>query len=202
MIFSMLLMLSAAYFTAFYLFDFFAEIFGGWALGLWLGVIATAAIVAFVIRNKIWHIKFSASFSLLTAYSFVAGFTFSPSFLGYSLQTNLQVFLPSILMFALTGFYAWIKDDENFPVMLISGLIFSILAKIFLGTSWASCFMAFVGCLIMIFFTARNLENAHKINSPEKWALSVWLGIIMLLAFWVLIWGAWDTTKRRYSRKR
>ena len=188
--------------TAFYLFEFFAEITGGWTLGLWLGIITIAAIMAFIIRKKIWQKNFPSSLMLLIVYSFTAGLTFAPALLGYSNKTILQVIFPSVLMFAVSGAYAKIKDDENFTVMLIAGLIFSVAVKIFAGTSWASCFMAFMGCLIMIFFTAWNSDSAKKANSPVKWALSVWLGIMMMLAFWLLIWGTWDTTKRRYSKKK
>ena len=39
-------------------------------------------------------------------------------------------------------------------------------------------------------------------NTALAWALSAHICVMMVISLWVLIWGAWDTTKRRYSRHK
>ncbi len=39
-------------------------------------------------------------------------------------------------------------------------------------------------------------------QSALAWSLSTHFGVMMVISFWVLIYGAWDTTKRRYTKER
>lgn len=83
---------------------------------------------------------------------------------------------------------------------VITGLAFSALL---LGVSWLT-----FAIVISVFVTLGllwNKERALKLSGGSKraaviWSLSVFLFILIALMFWVLIWGSWDTTKRRYSR--
>lgn len=201
----MLMILLFAHVTAEWGIEFLGEIFGGSGLIVWLVIITAGAISAFFVRKKIRDISFTSALILAVVYSFLAGVTFSPALLGYSRRTIFQVTAPTIMMFGLTGAYAWVKGDENFAVMLGTGAVSAVAVKFLTGASWAACFMSFVGCLIMIFFTAWNSPQAHKANKESaamSWAVSVFLGVLMMLAFWVMIWGTWDTTKRRYERNQ
>ena len=199
----MLMILLFAYVTAERGIEFLGEIFGGSGLIVWLVLVTAGAISAFFVRKKIWGISFTSALILALVYSFVIGLTFSPALLGYSGRTILQVTVPTMMMFGLTGAYAWIKNDENFAVMLAAGAVSALMLKFLTGASWAACFISFIGCLIMIFYSAWNSPQAHrakKESAAMSWAVSVFLGVLMMLAFWVLIWGTWDTTKRRYDK--
>ena len=199
----MFMILFSAGVTANYLFEFLGDVFGGSGLIVWLVIVTAGAISAFLVRKKIWTLTFTQALILALVYSFLAGVTFSPALLGYSGRTILQVTAPTIMMFGLTGAYARIKGDENFAVMLGTGAVSVLAVKFLTGSSWAACFMSLIGCLIMIFFSAWNSPQAHKAENESaalSWAVSVFLGVLMMLAFWVLIWGTWDTTKRRYDK--
>lgn len=152
MFLSLILVYGTAYFTAFHGFDILADISGGWALGIWLIIIAISAIIAFIIRRQIWSMSFSSSLALLITYSVIAGIMFSVFFLG----------------------------DSLIGIIIVS-LIFILSA---------------------IYNSPRALLMKNSSRAAVIWALSVYLGVMMVLAFWVLIWGAWDTTKRRYSKKK
>lgn len=85
--------------------------------------------------------------------------------------------------------------------IIITGLAFSALL---LGVSWLT-----FAIVIFVFITLGalwNRERALKLSGDSKraaiiWSLSVFLFIMTALMFWCFVWGAWDTTKRRYSRK-
>ena len=84
---------------------------------------------------------------------------------------------------------------------IITGLAFSALL---LGVSWLT-----FAIVVLVFITLGalwNRERALKLSGDSKraaivWSLSVFLFIMIALMFWCFIWGAWDTTKRRYSHK-
>ena len=203
MVLTMLVMLLSAYVTANWLFDFLGDVFGGSGLGVWLVLIMAGAVSAFFVRKKIWTVSSSSAVILAVLYPSLTGFTFSPAFLGYSGRTIIQVTVPVLMMFGFSGVYSELKGDENFAVMLGAGAVSALAVKILAGTSWAACFMSLIGCMIMIFFSAWNSGSAHSAKSEAaalKWAVSVFVGLLMMLAFWVMIWGTWDTTKRRYDK--
>lgn len=84
---------------------------------------------------------------------------------------------------------------------LAEGVMFSVL---FLGDSLIA------DVIISIIFILSALVDSEKAmtrkgdsnQSALAWSLSTHFGVIMVISFWVLIWGAWDTTKRRYSKRR
>ena len=125
----MLMILLFAYVTAERGIEFLGEIFGGSGLIVWLVLVTAGAISAFFVRKKIWGISFTSALILALVYSFVIGLTFSPALLGYSGRTILQVTVPTMMMFGLTGAYAWINNDENFSVMLAAGAVSALMLK-------------------------------------------------------------------------
>lgn len=151
---SLVLMVAAAYFTAFTLLDFLADIAGGKTLGIWLTVIFAGAVTAFVIRKSIWRMETSSLIILLVIYSLVEGMMFSVLFLG---ESAIAVVIVSVIFIVA----ALSKGEE----------------------------------------AVNRKGDASQI--ALAWTLSVYLNVMMVISLWVLIWGAWDTTRRRYmSRKR
>ncbi|MBR0169127.1 MAG: hypothetical protein IJQ08_10685 [Synergistaceae bacterium] len=84
---------------------------------------------------------------------------------------------------------------------LAEGVMFSVF---FLGDSMIGVvIVAMIFILAAMTYSEKALTRKGDANqSALAWALSVYLGVIMVVSFWVLIWGAWDTTKRRYTKGR
>ena len=83
---------------------------------------------------------------------------------------------------------------------VIAGIMFSVF---FLGdSSIALIIISVIFIFSAIYNSPRALLMKNSSRAAVIWALSVYLGVMMVLAFWVLIWGSWDTTKRMYSRKK
>ena len=84
---------------------------------------------------------------------------------------------------------------------ITEGIMFSVL---FLGDSVIAVVIVSV---IFILAILADREKAMKrkgdvSNTALAWALSAHICVMMVISLWVLIWGAWDTTKRRYSRHK
>ena len=84
----------------------------------------------------------------------------------------------------------------------IVGLAFSALL---LGVSW----LTFILVLAVFVILAMLWNQSHALSLPGDskraviiWALAVCLWIMMVLMFWCFLWGAWDTTNRRFSHLR
>ncbi len=83
---------------------------------------------------------------------------------------------------------------------IITGIMFSVF---FLGASSIGVTIASViFILAALHYSQRALSSKNTSRAAVCWALSVYLGVLMAISLWVLIWGAWDTTNRRYSRNR
>ena len=83
---------------------------------------------------------------------------------------------------------------------LITGIIFSVF---FLGDSTIGVIIASViFILAALHYSTRALSSKNTSTAAVCWALSVYLGVIMVVSLWVLIWGVWDTNKRRFSKRR
>ena len=84
---------------------------------------------------------------------------------------------------------------------LAEGVMFSVF---FLGDSMIGVvIVAMIFILAAMTYSEKALTRKGNANqSALAWALSVYLGVIMVVSFWVIIWGAWDTTMRRYSKHK
>ena len=150
---SLAVMILTAYLMADKGFDFLADMAGGKALIIWLMIIFAAAVTAFIIRKRIWHMNLSSLIVILVIYSVLEGVMFSVLFLGDSLIADVIISV----------------------IFILAALTYSEKAM-----------------------TRKGDPN----QSALAWSLSAHFGVMMVISFWVLIWGAWDTTKRRYSKGR
>ncbi len=84
---------------------------------------------------------------------------------------------------------------------IAEGVMFSVF---FLGDSMIGVvIVAVIFILAALTYSEKALTRKGDANqSALAWSLSVYLGVIMVVSFWVIIWGAWDTTKRRYTRHK
>lgn len=145
---------------------------------------------------------------LLTAYVMAdKGFDVLGDIMGGS---GLGAWLIIIAITATTAFIiskrVWRMKISQLTATLIiysvlEGVMFSVF---FLGDS-------VIGVVIVsVIFILAALFNSEKAmtrkgdpnQSALAWVLSVHFGVIMVISLWVLIWGAWDTTKRRYTRHK
>ena len=151
--------------------------------------------------------SFSMALMTLTAWlNAEIFFEFFADFLGGS--TTLILWLVILASGGIAAFFIrgviWRVKTQTAIILLviytiITGLAFSALL---LGVSWLT-----FAIVILVFITLGalwNRERALKLSGDSKksaivWCLSVFLFIMIALMFWCFIWGAWDTTKRRYS---
>ena len=83
---------------------------------------------------------------------------------------------------------------------LIMGILFSVF---FLGDSLIGIIIASVIFILSaLTYSPRALSMKNESRAALCWALSVYFGVLMVISLWVLIWGAWDTTKRRFTKKK
>ena len=82
----------------------------------------------------------------------------------------------------------------------ITGIMFSVF---FLGDSLIGIIIvSVIFILAALTYSPRALIMKNALRASLCWTLSVYLGVLMVISLWVLIWGAWDTTKRRYTKKK
>ena len=84
---------------------------------------------------------------------------------------------------------------------LAEGVMFSVL---FLGDSLiADVIISIIFILSALTYSEKAMTRKGDPNqSALAWSLSTHFGVMMVISFWVLIWGAWDTTKRRYTHHK
>lgn len=150
----------------------------------------------------------SLAVMILSAYLMAEkGFDFLADMAG---GKALGIWLMIIFATAVTAFIIrkriWQMNLSSLILILIvyslaEGVTFSVL---FLGDSLIA------DVIISVIFILSALVQSEKAmtrkgdsnQSALAWSLSTHFGVMMVISFWVLIWGAWDTTKRRYSRGR
>lgn len=154
------------------------------------------------------YMSLSLAVMLLTAYVMAdKGFDVLGDVMGGS---GLGAWL---IIIAITAFTAFIIRKRvwhmKIPPLILTLVIYSVLEGVmfsvfFLGDS-------VIGVVIVsVIFILAALFNSEKAmtrkgdtnQSALAWVLSVHFGVIMVISLWVLIWGAWDTTKRRYTRHK
>lgn len=145
---------------------------------------------------------------ILTAYLMAdKGFDFLADMAG---GKALGIWLIIILAGAVTAFIIrkriWYMNLSSLIVILViysvlEGVMFSVL---FLGDSLiADVIISVIFILAALTYSEKAMTRKGDSNqSALAWSLSTHFGVMMVISFWVLIWGAWDTTKRRYSRGR
>ena len=154
------------------------------------------------------YMSLSLAVMLLTAYLMAdKGFDFLADMAG---GKALGIWLMIIFAAAVTAFIirkrVWYMNLSSLIVILViysvlEGVMFSVL---FLGDSLIA------DVIISIIFILSALTHSEKAmtrkgdpnQSALAWSLSTHFGVMMVISFWVLIWGAWDTTMRRYSKGR
>ena len=161
-----------------------------------------------ILRNFYFTMSASIALMILTAWlNSEIFFEFFADFLGGSATLVLWLIILAsggIAAFFIRGLIWRVKTHTAIILLviyaIITGLAFSALL---LGVSWLT-----FSIVILVFITLGalwNRERALKLSGDSKrsaivWSLSVFLFIMIAIMFWCFIWGAWDTTKRRYSR--
>ena len=84
---------------------------------------------------------------------------------------------------------------------ITEGIMFSVL---FLGDSVIAVVIVSVIFILAILADGEKAmtRKGDVSNTVLAWTLSAHICVMMVISLWVLIWGAWDTTKRRYSRHK
>ncbi len=151
-------------------------------------------------------------FSLLIIY-FTAYFT---AFKGLDILADifggsaLTVWLITIAAGGISAFMIrkrlWKAELSTAIILLIlysvvSGILFSVF---FLGDDIliGIIIVAVIFILSALYNSVQALKMKDSVSAGVKWSLSVYVGVLITISLWVLIWGAWDTTKRKYSRTR
>ena len=150
----------------------------------------------------------SLAVMILTAYGMAdKGFDILGDVMGGS---GLGAWLILILITALTAFIIrkriWYMNLSALILILIvyslaEGVMFSVL---FLGDSLiADVIISIIFILSALTYSDKAMTRKGDSNqSALAWSLSTHFGVMMVISFWVLIWGAWDTTKRRYTHRK
>ena len=121
----------------------------------------------------------------------------------------LGIWLIIIAAGAITAFIIrkniWQMEISSVVILLIlysliTGIAFSVF---FLGDSLIGIIIvSVIFILSALNYSPRALAMKNESKAAICWALSVYFGVLMVISCWVLIWGAWDTTKRRYTKKK
>ena len=121
----------------------------------------------------------------------------------------LVIWLIIIAAGAITAFIIrksiWHMEISSVVILLIlysliTGIAFSVF---FLGDSLIGIIIvSVIFILSALNYSSRALAMKNESKAAICWALSVYFGVLMVISCWVLIWGAWDTTKRRYTKKK
>lgn len=150
----------------------------------------------------------SLAVMILTAYLMAdKGFDILGDVMGGS---GLGAWLILIAITAVTAFIIrkriWYMKVSPLILILViysvlEGVMFSVL---FLGDSlFADVIISIIFILSALTYSEKAMTRKGDSNqSAIAWSLSTHFGVIMVISFWVLIWGAWDTTMRRYSKGR
>ncbi|MBR0250678.1 MAG: hypothetical protein IJQ77_06315 [Synergistaceae bacterium] len=99
----------------------------------------------------------------------------------------------------------WHMEISSLVILLavytvIMGITFSVF---FLGDSLIGIIIvSVIFILSAMTYSPRALSMKNVSKAALCWSLSVYFGVLMVISLWVLIWGAWDTTKRRYTKKK
>lgn len=99
----------------------------------------------------------------------------------------------------------WYMEISSVVILLIlysfiTGIMFSVF---FLGDSLIGIIIvSVIFILSALYYSPHALIMKNPLRASLCWTLSVYLGVLMVISLWVLIWGAWDTTKRRYTKKK
>ena len=154
------------------------------------------------------YMSLSLAVMILTAYGMAErGFDVLADMAG---GKALGIWLMIIFAAAVTAFIIrkriWYMKISALILTLViyslaEGVMFSVL---FLGDSLIAVVIVSV-IFILSALTYSDKAMTRKGDSNQSalaWVLSTHFGVMMVISFWVLIYGAWDTTKRRYSKER
>lgn len=145
---------------------------------------------------------------ILTAYVMAErGFDVLGDVMGGS---GLGVWLILIAITAVTAFIirkrVWYMKISSLIVILViysvlEGVMFSVL---FLGDSLiADVIISIIFILAALTYSDKAMTRKGDPNqSALAWSLSTHFGVMIVISFWVIIWGAWDTTMRRYTHRK
>ena len=124
--------------------------------------------------------------------------------------SGLGAWLILIAVTAITSFIIrkkiWHMKISSLAILIViyslaEGIMFSVF---FLGESMIAVVIVTVIFILaaMTYSEKAMTRKGVPLQSALAWTLSVHFGVMMVISFWVLIWGAWDTTKRRYTRHK
>gem|GEM_PF-4593900 len=154
------------------------------------------------------YMSLSLAVMILTAYLMAdKGFDILADMAG---GKALGIWLIIIFAAAVTAFVIrkriWQMNLSALILILIvyslaEGVMFSVL---FLGDSLiADVIISIIFILSALTYSDKAMARKGDSNqSALAWSLSTHFGVMMVISFWVLIWGAWDTTKRRYTHRK
>ena len=117
-----------------------------------------------------------------------------------------------LVIIAIGGISAFMIRQIIWYMKIFSLVILLILYSFITGIMFSAFFLgdSLIGIIIVsvifilaaLTYSPRALIMKNALRASLCWTLSVYLGVLMVISLWVLIWGAWDTTKRRYTKKK
>lgn len=118
-----------------------------------------------------------------------------------------------LIIIAITAITAFIISKRVWRMKVSPLILTLVIYSVLEGVMFSVFFLgdSVIGVVIVsVIFILAALFNSEKAmtrkgdtnQSALAWVLSVHFGVIMVISLWVLIWGAWDTTKRRYTRHK
>ena len=192
----LLLMTSFAWLVAFHLFEPMAEVLGYGFFAVWGGALIVGAVGAFFLRRRMWGFEFGTTFLFLVLYSLMTGLALSITMMPYSQAAVVQVYLPLVVMFALTSVYAQFTGRGSISGLGLMGLAVALALKLYLGTSWAAFAMGVLAVLVFLGLTAWNIGKVREVAAKGEerkaaitGALAISIGLMVCLAFWIFLFS-------------
>ena len=158
---------------------------------------------------KHFCVYISLSLLLMIAVSYLMAFhgfdVLADMFGGSALGIWLVIIAAGAISAFIIRKNIWYMEISSLLILLavytvIMGITFSVF---FLGDSLIGIIIvSVIFILSALTYSPRALSMKNVSCAALCWALSVYFGVLMVISLWVLIWGAWDTTKRRYTKKK
>ena len=160
-----------------------------------------------IFRKFCVYMSLSLIFMLAVSYFMASyGFDVLADIFGGS---ALGIWLVIIALGGISAFIIrkiiWHMEISSLVILLIlysfiTGIMFSVF---FLGDSLIGIIIvSVIFILSALNYSLRALTMKNASRASLCWSLSIYLAVMMIISLWVLIWGAWDTTKRRYTKKK
>lgn len=200
----LLIMSDFAWVTAFRLFEPMARVLRYWFFAVWGGALIVGVVGAFFLRRRMWNFKSGKVFGFLLLYSLLTGFVLSITMMPYSKASVIQVYLPSVGMFALMSVWSQFTGRSQVSDLGLFGLIIALALKLYLGTSWAAFALSVFVILIFLVLTLWHLGKVWEFAAKGEerkaaigGALAIFIGLMVCLLFWIFLFTPTARSIRR-----